>query len=48
MQKSLFLVLGLLIGGAVMWFFAGSGSTPDVDPAASKTGPGIPTPRLRS
>lgn len=38
MQKSLFLVLGLLVGGAVMWFVAGRGSMPDVDPAAAERG----------
>ncbi len=38
MQKSLFLVLGLLIGGAVMWFLAGRGSRPDVDPVAAERG----------
>ncbi len=38
MQKSLFLVLGLVIGGGVMWFLAGRGSRPEVDRAAAERG----------
>lgn len=38
MQKSMFLVLGLLIGGGVMWFLAGRRSMPEVDRAAAERG----------